>query len=118
MSVPSLPPGSRVIRTDDGKLGEIRLEGGEPRVVYVDRGNVLIAPKKESWEPFEGMPAKLRPEEVAEVARVADLALQAVEEHRPFPFMEALTRRGSEKTVTPVHDQGLVAVITRYLSER
>jgi hypothetical protein len=121
VSALSLPLGSRVVRSDDGKIGEIRMEGGEPRVVYADRGNVLVAPKKEKWEAFEGPPAKLRPEEIAEVARVADLALEAVETHRPFPFMEVLAGRDPQNIAmgtTPIRDAGLVAVITRYLAER
>jgi len=101
--------GAKMIRDDDGKIGEVRQDGEFLRVFYLDRGEVRVADRKEKWSELEGPPNKLRPEEIAEVAATADRCLRAMEEHRPFLAWE--------KTAL-MHDAGLVEVVTRYLSNR
>ena len=58
-----LTVGARMVRQDDGMRGVVELvtisvdgKYAEPRVVYVDRGEKRIAPKKERWEPVAPPP--------------------------------------------------------------
>src|SRR5690606_40142452 len=99
-------------RIDDGMMGEVRLQNGEPRIVYLDRGQLRVAERKEQWEPVKQAPNRLRPEEIAEVARAADRTLRALDQHQPIPFWFPV--RPDE----PVYDEGLVSIISRYLPER
>lgn len=106
----SLVLGARMIRRDDGTRGTVALVEGERRVVYYDRGEQRIAPKKEVWDPevtSERLP--LRPEEMLEIAHEADRALRAIELHEPKRWWEP---RG------PVHDQGLIEAVVAYLRSR
>lgn len=113
------PVGTRMLRVEDGRQGQVELAcmpgtNGpmEPRVVYYDRGERIIASKLEKW--IEDLPpAKtLRKEEIVHVAWYADRALRAVERHEPLRFWE------KPNSDDEPHDPGLVEVIAQYLLKR
>ena len=108
----SLPIGTRMIRIDDGKEGVVSMEEGEHRIVYEDRGNSRIAPKKEHWVTEQQPDLRLRAEEMLEVAMTAEKALKALEKHEPFKHWEPLQPH------LPAYDMGLRQVILRYLRDR
>jgi len=107
----SLTLGQRMTRLEDGVEGVVRMEGNEPRIVYSDRGTLMIAGKHEKWIPFDIGQMRLRPEEIIEVAIEADRALRAIERHEPRRYWEPLKR-------SEIYDQGLVDTISAYLAER
>jgi len=109
----TLALGTPMLRLDDGKPGLVEDVGGEPRIVYHDRADRLIAGKQEKWVPYAPVPtSRLRPEEMREVALEADRALRAIERHEPRRWWQPV-----DEKATP-HDQGLVEVIVAYLAER
>jgi hypothetical protein len=118
----TLPPvGTRMVRPDDGRRGAVEFvtfEAGsnattEPRVVYYDRGERVIAPKREHWEPDElGKRLPLRAEEKLEVALHADRALRAIDQHEPLKFWERPALSAEP------YDANLVLAIIAYLSTR
>jgi hypothetical protein len=108
----SLTVGATVQRLDDGQRGTVELVDGERRVVYEDRGERVIAPKKETWVPVEDPPKKLRATEIIEVALYADRALQSIDQHIPLRLWQKPSINDG------VHDQGLFDVITAYLQKR
>lgn len=99
-----------MVRVDDGMRGVVELVEGENRIVYVDRGERLVAPKREKWVAEETRRPPLRHEEILEVAMQADRALRAIDKHEPLRWWEPA--RGQ------IYDQGLVQVITDYLENR
>lgn len=101
-----------MVRVDDGKRGVVELVDGEHRIVYLDRGERLVAPKREKWVAEDTRRAPLRHEEIREVAMEADRALSAIEKNQPRGFWQPL------RLDAPVYDQGLVQVITAYLENR
>lgn len=106
----SLTLGARMIRLDDGTRGTVALVEGERRVVYYDRGEERVAPKKEVWqEERSGERLPLRSEEILEIAHEADRALRAIELHEPKRWWEP---KG------PTYDQGLVEAVVAYLRSR
>lgn len=107
-----MSPGERMVRVDDGMRGVVELVEGEHRIVYVDRGERLIAPKREKWAAEETRRPPMRPEEIREVAISADRVLRALDRHEPSRWWEPV------RLDAPVYDQGLVQVITDYLENR
>lgn len=114
-----LTVGARMVRQDDGMRGVVMLvdvtSGGqyqEPRVVYMDRGEKRIAPKKEKWDLETLPPRKLRDEEMQFVACWADAVLEAIEKNQPFKFWESV------KLDRVQHDPELVSAILRHLVTR
>jgi len=107
----TLTLGQRMTRLEDGVEGAVRMEGGELRIVYSDRGTLMIAGKSEKWIPFDIGRMRLRPEEIAEVAIEADRTLRAIERHEPRSYW--LSLKTSE-----IYDQGLIDVISAYHGKR
>lgn len=109
----SLVLGARMLRLDDGKRGSVSLVEGERRIVYEDRGEQVVAPKKENWVVEAEPPQKLRAAEIIEVALWADRALRSIDQHIPLRVWETpnLARDG-------VHDQVLFDLIVSHLQQR
>jgi len=107
----TLTLGQRMTRLEDGVEGAVRMEGGELRIIYSDRGTLMVAGKHEKWIPFEIGRMRLRAEEISEIAMEADRALRAIERHEP-------RRLWLTPKTTEIHDQGLVDVISAYLGKR
>ena len=110
MALPAI--GTQMLRMSDGMRGRVAMEAGEPRIIYDDRSNTLVAPKKEEW--IENVPPtrRLRPEEMLEVAMTAEKYLSSIEKHEPFKHWEPL------RPHEPAYDMGLRQVILRYLRDR
>lgn len=107
-----MTPGERMVRVNDGMRGTVELIDGENRIVYIDRGERLVAPKREKWVAEETRRLPMRIEEIREIAMEADRALRALERHEPSRWWEPV------RLDAPVYDQGLVQVITDYLENR
>lgn len=101
-----------MIRIEDGKIGRVELMSEEPRIVWHDRGTLIVASKLEKWQPADIPRGKLRDEEIRAVAVAADRELRCIERNEPRKFWEPL--RITEAT----YDQGLINVITEYLEGR
>lgn len=104
--------GSKMIREDDGQRGEVALIEGERRIVYEDRGEQRVAPKKERWFASQDPTQKLRATEIIEVALFADRALRSIDNHVPHRYWE------KPALADGIHDQGLFDLITGYLQKR
>lgn len=114
----SLVVGQRMVRQDDGMRGVVELvdvtaSGNyqEPRVVYMDRGEKRIAPKKEKWEVEAPPPRKLRTEEIHYIAHHADRVLAAIDDNAPIKWWEDVRPQHA-------HDKVLFNLICDYLSKR
>lgn len=115
----SLVVGQRMIRTDDGMKGSVELvqvpgfeDEFERRIVYQDRGEKRVAPKREAWEPVKDPPRRLTRQEIDQVAWAADVELEAFDRnHMPRRWERPTQRIG-------VYDAGLCAVISEYLDKR
>jgi len=111
-------PGQRLRRLSDGVEGvvrEVAIPGGpafatEYRIMYEDRGELLMAPKREQWIPVEEPRAPLHEDEIREVALRADQALRAVDRHEVYRYWE--------RPLEQAHDPELVRVISEYLRAR
>lgn len=88
------------------------MDNGELRIVWRDRGEQMVASKKERWVPYEDPRPPLRTEECLEVALEADRALQAIVRHEPRRFWDKVDL-GAEP-----FDKGLVDAILAYLAGR
>jgi hypothetical protein len=109
----SLPPvGTRMMRVEDGVLGRVELMSEEPRIVFYDRGTMVVASKLEKWALADVSRGKLRDEEIRAVAVAADREVRCIERNEPRKFWEPL------RIVDPIYDQGLINVITEYLEAR
>lgn len=112
-----MTPGQRMLRIDDGRLGTVEeivdnaLERVELRIVHYDRGERLIASRREKWVPYNEIPTNLRHEERMLVARSADRMLRSLEKHEPHRYWESPTQG-------EIHDPGLVETILEYLKGR
>ena len=104
--------GQRMVRLSDGVKGVVQQNGPELRIVYLDRGEELMAPKSEKWEPDELPPMPLRDEEIARITWFADRALRAYERHEPLKWWSE-----PEIPFQP-YDEGLIGVMVSYLLER
>ena len=104
--------GQRMLRLEDGRKGVVALVEGERRVTYEDRGELLVAPKREEWIPDESPRPPLRAEEKLEVAMHADRALCAIDRHEPLRFWERPSLSDEP------YDANLVLAIIAYLSAR
>lgn len=104
--------GARMVRVEDGQMGVMQEHQGELRIFYEDRGEQLIAPKREKWEVFDPAPGRMREEEKLRVALVADRYLRSLVRHEPHRYWEPIDE-GAEP-----FDAGLVKVIVEYLSTR
>lgn len=117
----SLVVGQRMIRTDDGMKGSVELvavpgfeDEFERRIVYLDRGEKRVAPKREAWEPVRDPPRRLTPAEIQIVAWSADVELEAIEHnHLPRRWDTPDRRVGGG-----AYDVGLCAAISEYLQKR
>jgi hypothetical protein len=101
-----------MLRQGDGMAGVVEDIGGEPRIVYVDRGERLVSAKSQKWVPANPFVSRLRQEEMLEVALVADRALRAIDLHEPRRYWEPV------RTIDEPHDPKLVRVIVEHLSSR
>lgn len=101
-----------MVRIEDGQIGRVELMSEEPRIVYYDRGALIVASKLEKWQDAAIPRGKLRDEEIELVARAADRELRCIELNEPRKFWEPL------KILEPTHDRGLVNVIREYLEQR
>ena len=104
--------GAKMYRLDDGKRGTVAMIEGERRVVYDDRGDQVVAPKKETWAAETEPSQQLRATEIIEVALYADRALKAIDLHTPLKFWE------KPMLSDGVHDQGLFDLIVAHLQKR
>lgn len=104
--------GQRMVRLEDGKLGLVEPHNGEPRILFEDRGEKLVAGKQEKWDVFEILGGPLRDEEKMQVALTADRVLRAIVRNEPNRLWEPL-----DLSATPF-DEGLVSAIVAYLGER
>lgn len=110
--------GDQMVRVDDGMRGVVELVEvpgapgyAETRIVYIDRGERMIAGKREKWEPAVMPPRKLRAEEIEAVALAADKKLRAIDRNEPDKWWDA-------KVLHIAHDPELHRLITEYLSKR
>jgi hypothetical protein len=115
----SLVVGQRMIRTDDGMKGAVELvqvpgfeDEFERRIVYLDRGEKRVAPKREAWEPEKAPPRRLTLSDIELVAWAADVELEAIEKNHLTRRWEKPDRRGG------VYDLGLCDLIREYLAKR
>ncbi len=104
--------GAQMVRIEDGRKGVVALIDGERRIVWVDRGEQLLAKKDEQWAPLDEGRAPLRAEEKIEVALHADRALRAIDLHEPLKFWER------PSLADEPYEPGLVMAIIAYLSTR
>ena len=104
--------GQRMIRSDDGKLGLVESHNGEPRILFEDRGEKLVASKAEKWDVFEPGSGPLRDEEKRLVALTADKVLRAIVRNEPSKLWEPVDPDAA------AFDEGLVRVVVDYLGER
>lgn len=105
--------GQRMVRLEDGKLGLVEPHNGEPRILFEDRGEKLVAGKQEKWDVFEpGSARVLRDEEKLQVALTADRVLRAIVRSEPNKLWEPI-----DLSATPF-DEGLFRVVFDYLGER
>lgn len=88
------------------------MEGDELRIVHFDRGERLVAAKREKWVPYDPPKSVLRPEEKREIALGADRILRSIETHTPFRYWQR------PDPADPAYDEGLVSVIVEYLGAR
>lgn len=104
--------GQRMVRLEDGKLGLVESHNGEPRIVFEDRGERLVAGKQEKWDVFEPGGGPLREEEKMQVALTADRVLRAIVRHEPNRLWEPIDLGAAP------FDEGLVRVVVEYLGQR
>lgn len=111
--------GTAMVRVDDGMRGVVEsvellgtLGHTELRVVYIDRGERMVAGKREKWEPVAEPPRKLRLEEVQLVAIAADARLRALDLNETYRWWDNVSLRNDP------HDPELVRVIAEYLLKR
>lgn len=104
--------GQKMMRVDDGALGEVKKTERGKVVTYMDRGSERHAARGEEWVPVDDFRRPLLREETLLVALTADRTLRAIERNEPDRFWEKLDPLGER------HDPGLVQVITEYLSQR
>lgn len=107
-----LPLGTRMVRQDDGKAGIVEQHEGEPRIVYEDRGERLIASKRETWTEMAIRTGPLREEEKLLIALTADKVLRAIVRNEPSKLYEPID------VDRQPFDEGLVRVVVGYLSDR
>lgn len=112
-----LTVGARMVRQDDGMRGVVEMVDvtanyQEPRVVYIDRGEKRIAPKKEKWEVEAPPPRKLRDEEILRVAYSADRMLEAIEKNLPVKWWD------TADIPDHIYDLALLNLIIEHLSKR
>lgn len=119
----SLTVGARMVRQDDGMRGVVEMvdvtasgQYQEPRVVYMDRGERRIAPKKEKWEPEAPPPRKLTFEEIRRVAEGADNLLRWIDKNETPKWWQLPVGPGTE--MMRAHDPVLVRLIAEYLAKR
>lgn len=107
-----LPLGTRMVRQDDGKAGIVEQVGEEPRIVYFDRGEKLIASKREKWVEMAVRKGPLREEEKLLVALTADKVLRGVTMNEPSKLWEPVNPDAEP------FDAKLVRVIVEHLGTR
>jgi len=114
-----LTAGQQMVRVDDGMRGTVQLVAvpgydlQELRVVYFDRGEQRIAPKREPWEPVAPLPKKLRADEILTIASFTDQLLRSIDKNEPTKWWE-----WGYKREEPYHDLGLATLIIEYLEKR
>lgn len=115
-----LTVGQQMVRVDDGMRGTVELvpvpgleQHTEKRIVYLDRGEPRVAPKREAWEPVTPPPKKLRPEEILTIASFTDQLLRSIDKNEPTKWWE-----WGYKREEPYHDIGLATLIIDYLEKR
>lgn len=107
-----LPLGTRMVRQDDGKAGVVEQVEGEPRIVYEDRRETLIAGKREKWHEALARQGPLREEEKLLVALTADKVLRGVILNQPSKLWQPIDPESEP------FDAKLVRVIVEYLGTR
>lgn len=103
-----MTPGQHMLRVEDGRRGTVEEVEGNLRIVHYDRGERLIASRREKWVPYNDIPTNLRHEDMMLVARQADRMLRSLEKHEPHRYWESPTQG-------EIHDPGLVETILDYL---